>query len=511
MLTLLFPILTRQEVTCDKITTHLKFREPISLTCTGLSQDQSYKVRVTGSDYPATLSNSNTLTFKVTEVFEIKSFALIQDRNTIIYRQDVIFESNPIMDDLRIQKPVISGRWSLINPIFYFGSRYYGTGEDKVELAISDNRNENSFDDNMIHLYDNENCFIPGNLPAGDYYLFARIRYIDGETTKVSKIIWVDINVQTPSIKSEFSVMLSSDKSVFNPNKDIWFYITAAPSVPHFKIMWKFGEYSTDLDQYTQWGDYQDPVDYRRALRFEIKSPNDITDIQNGIVFISIDTKTSEILNYTEINNVRFLPFLILEGYQIDQPKYNDEYVLQEGDLITGTISFKNEISIEHMTVSGFGSEGTIYSIPNENKKIRFELLKKSDYPSVIDVDEVNARQRIILDFYNLDMSININKNLPFSGIIQGNIKIKTNIGYRTKMQFIAKFGEFEADIQSYNFNIVTRSADRDFTIDLGDKIKYDVNGTLPSRITFAIVIDNIIMVHKSADFSIFNPQLSNQ
>ena len=245
--------------------------------------------------------------------------------------------------------------------------------------------------------------------------------------------------------------------------------------------------------------------------------PSDITEVYNKLTFIMVDSDTSTILASTALDRLEIIPELTEDEVQINNHKDNNGiYYLANKDTISGTIKFKNIIHIDDLKVSydyNFKSvSGTLSAIEGEDRKVNFEI-PLTEFPSTGKIIFEGSRSsvRVPITVKKLDMTVNVNKYLPLTGTIDGNIQISTNLESSNSLTVAAKYGEYDASTTSYNIAIDTKNAEQTIQIDLGSKITYNTEETLPTKLTFVIITGGVIVSHKTVDFVILQePQIES-
>ncbi|EAX97537.1 hypothetical protein TVAG_331240 [Trichomonas vaginalis G3] len=267
--------------------------------------------------------------------------------------------------------------------------------------------------------------------------------------------------------------------------------------------MYKTGDYSIDISEYT----LVEESSIKYDLWTNCSIPSSQTKIENKITFAIVDNETLQFLNHSEINGLKLLPELTYETYEIFSPKNENDlyYTLNEYNF-TGTVTFKNQVYYEHLSVDFESKKGTIVPLPGESKKFRFSFNKNSReiYGNIV-FRHKSQTCLIGISFKTFGLSIKINHYLPLTGKIEGNIDVDSGI-YSGTIQTIAKFGEYDGSISNYNFDLDSSDAGYSYSIELGDKISYNTQGTLPTQITFAFVYSETIIIHKTIDFRILMP-----
>ncbi|EAY16981.1 hypothetical protein TVAG_280980 [Trichomonas vaginalis G3] len=523
MLVLYLATLTH-EINCESVNTMLEFHVPISLTCTEITE-QSYSVSLSyGSGYGynnyiynATISDSNTLTFIVTDEKPF-TYLKVKDPNNRYYAvSSVVFKSNPAIEKFEYpsSREYYAGRWNEIQINTIFDQHYYGKGENSYSIAISQDPNETEdiFQENSL-LYtfrSNEMYFyIPINIQEGNYYIILQFLYKDiNEVTKKSNLYKSrdSILVKQSISNNQLSVELQQDSRVLSRRTTTFLQYEAYPAVPFAKIMYKAGEFSTDLSLYSEFAEI---VSINEADNY-IYGPVVKPDILHKITFVLIDTKNLQILNQTEIDNLTILPEFEIESYTIDNPKdpYG-YYFLQPKDVMTGTITFKYQTIKEYIEFYKRDIKGTLTEIPGESQKFKFSINVEVSYGSFqrffLTFDQKSDRAEIEIMLRYMEMNININHYLPVSGIIGGDIYIHSNLNRLHEVKTVAKFGEYDSTISSYNFEIDSREGKNEISFDFGNKITYNTDEPFPTKLTFVLIVNDVIAVHKTADFLILTP-----
>ncbi|EAY07773.1 hypothetical protein TVAG_000570 [Trichomonas vaginalis G3] len=288
-------------------------------------------------------------------------------------------------------------------------------------------------------------------------------------------------------------------------------------SAPKFKLLFKLGEYSTNVDQYIEVCQYQKAAPGDLDIYESITIPSDITEVYNKLTFIMVDSDTSTILASTALDRLEIIPELTEDEVQINNHKDNNGiYYLANKDTISGTIKFKNIIHIDDLKVSydyNFKSvSGTLSATEGEDRKVNFEI-PLTEFPSTGKIIFEGSRSsvRVPITVKKLDMTVNVNKYLPLTGTIDGNIQISTNLESSNSLTVAAKYGEYDASTTSYNIAIDTKNAEQTIQIDLGSKITYNTEETLPTKLTFVIITGGVIVSHKTVDFVILQePQIES-
>ncbi|EAY17313.1 hypothetical protein TVAG_266760 [Trichomonas vaginalis G3] len=519
MLLLFLAKFAQQAIRCDEITKLLEFNQPISLTCTGLT-DQAYLIKfyVNGLyidnyyGYTGNVTGPNTITVTVTD---IKPFTLFQIIEVPNYDSDFInvkFNSNPQITVYSFAG--YSGQWNQFSFGKLFAYDYYEKGRESYRFALTQNTNVNEdiFQENSLQISNEylHNVFIPSSVQEGDYYIVGQLIYIDEKgVTKKSSLSYSPLTSIVKSNNSnQFSVKKQDEQKTFIDSIGrLEISYEAYPTVPYAKIMSKIGGYSEDISL------YEDQIDITNIYygRDTFYISNSLYEIEHSITFILVDTSSSQILNHTEIE-IDILPKIAIKSHTIDHPKdTNDRYLLLPEEFITGTITLQNQIPKEFISVSDDRDKliGNITEIPGESKKFAFSIkVNLDDYSWNILRIYFNVESDsdyFSLHFSYLKMEINVNHCLPKSGTIGGNINIIISNADNLHLKIVGKIGQYESMISSY-IEIDSRESDHDFSIDLANKITYNTEETLPTQATFALLYNDAIITHKTIDFLILEP-----
>ncbi|EAX92709.1 hypothetical protein TVAG_148120 [Trichomonas vaginalis G3] len=364
-------------------------------------------------------------------------------------RKDVKFARDPILTTINFYKePLTAGKWALLFFTLSFDSKYYDSGYNTFDYIISSTQNENDnvFTDNsqlVKNINDNTYLFIPNTLTDGTYYIIARGHYVDGSNEKVSNILSKSVTVKRSSMKNEINAELDQSKRVLRYNDRVDLKFTFDISIPYARILFKVGDYTTEIS------DYNLVVDLfhgnEESPRIQISY--DQSEIQHKLSFVLIDKETSNILNHTEITDLTIIPKFEIEDIQYDNPKYDQSsYLVQSQDVVSGTVTCKNQVAIEHLSIKYSNQIGTITAIPGESKKFKFKIdIQFEANEMYIDLNFIQNSETVDKEFgfRILDMTININKDLPLSGTVAGSVKISNNINSE-QLKICAKFGEYD-------------------------------------------------------------------
>ncbi|EAX94104.1 hypothetical protein TVAG_336670 [Trichomonas vaginalis G3] len=399
----------------------------------------------------------------------------------------------------------------------YFDSKYYGKGENKYEYAIvkkQDDIKENAFHDAIYRKESyHEYFFIPDTMDDGEYYFAFRARYIDGSKNSVSDIYSKKIIIHKPIVKNQLIVTKFEADMKYSADSYLRINYYPLPSVPFFKLLYKLGESSSNLDQYEQFYESQSPIKNNFEGTYSIHIQYDQREIVNKVSFIMVDSETSTILNSTEISHIKILPEFKLDTIQIDKPKdSNENYYLETNDVVSGTITFKNEFDINYMYLICNRVFGSLTTIQGNSKKLLFEIpLSGGSSPYSLEFSQNYRHIDVSVPFKRLDMNVNINKYLPSTGTIDGNIQISTDLDSSKTLKVVAKYGEYDSTISNYNIELDTKSGSQSFEVNLENKLTYDTARSLPTKITFAVIVDDVIASHKTIDIVILqDPQIES-
>ncbi|EAX97539.1 hypothetical protein TVAG_331260 [Trichomonas vaginalis G3] len=203
--------------------------------------------------------------------------------------------------------------------------------------------------------------------------------------------------------------------------------------------MYKFGEYSTDLSQYNL--GFEGIGNYNSVISYQITESQ--TKIEKKVSIILVDNETSHILKHSEISNIKILPQFLIDSHEIFNTKdlANNYYVLDD-EIVSGSVTFKNEIDFEYLSIELGSQKGTIIPIPGENKKINFNIKMSPNeiYSSIFIKQNTQGAYIYLYSMFVFGIDVNINKYMTKSGTIGGSIQISPHRFYGS-ITTKAKFG----------------------------------------------------------------------
>ncbi|EAY01176.1 hypothetical protein TVAG_189620 [Trichomonas vaginalis G3] len=295
----------------------------------------------------------------------------------------------------------------------------------------------------------------------------------------------------------------------FNSLNPPTFNVYCNPSVPHFKVYYKVGSYSSNLQHYTYINEYDGPL--RNFIYFptgRLNISRYLTKIQDKVTFIMTDATTSEILNYTEFTNVRIVPDLRSESVILtNKEKVYMRYFFQNQEVITGRVTFENEVDADELKFSYNGAIQAFKPYGNSKKIIEFSIQLTVDgstnYIELI-FRQCGEFSREEIQYIYVDINYN-KKYLPLSstGGIKGTLQITHNAIYGYDFKTVAKLGGSSMFAEDYNVELIADTP-HSYSVQLNNQIKYvSENYKDISQVTFAAIMQNKIVVSKTFDITI--------